>query len=171
MKQTNLLSFFKNTLPLFLLLNLVIIWSCETTNSKPSELTDWIPQNSSWVIQINDINTVKGELVNNEVFKEIKSLNKGLTKNINSLLSDTPNLKSLLCVTKVGKNPGALTHIYKAPIDSSLINGPSIEYSKVQINVEKRKSNTFYSTNISGFTLRSTSQLLIENFLWNLSQC
>ena len=102
-------------------------------------------------------------MTNNEVFKEIKLLNKRLTADISNLLSGAPDVESLLCVTKVGKNPGALTHIYKAPLDSTLMNGPSIEYSKVQINIEKRETNVLYSTNIEGYTLRSSSQLLIEN--------
>lgn len=164
MNHTNLFHFFKKGLPLFSLLSLALsIWSCDTISSKPSELIDWIPQNSSWVIQINDANTLTSELTNNEVFKEIKLLNKGLTADISNLLSGTPDIESLLCVTKVGKNPGALTHIYKAPLDSVLMNGPSIEYSKVQINIEKRDTNVLYSTNIEGYTLRSSSQLLIEN--------
>jgi len=164
MNHTNLFHFFKKGLPLFSLLSLALsFWSCDPINSKPSELIDWIPQNSSWVIQINDANTLTSELTNNEVFKEIKLLNKGLTADISSLLSGTPDIESLLCVTKVGKNPGALTHIYKAPLDSTLMNGPSIEYSKMQINIEKRAAKVLYSTNISGYTLRSTSQLLIEN--------
>ena len=164
MNHTNLFHFFKKGLPLFSLLSLALcLWSCDPISSKPSELIDWIPQNSSWVIQINDGNTLTSELTNNEVFKEIKLLNKGLTADISGLLSGTPDVESLLCVTKVGKNPGALTHIYKASLDSSLMNGPSIEYSKVQINIEKRATKVLYSTNISGYTLRSTSQLLIEN--------
>jgi hypothetical protein len=164
MNHTNLFNFFKKGLPLFSLLSLaLILWNCNPISSKPSELIDWIPQNSSWVIQINDTNTLTSELTNNEVFKEIKLLNKRLTADINNLLSGAPDVESLLCVTKVGKNPGALTHIYKAPLDSTLMNGPSIEYSKVQINIEKRETNVLYSTNIEGYTLRSSSQLLIEN--------
>ena len=164
MNHTNLFHFFKKGLPLFSLLSLaLILWNCNPISSKPSELIDWIPQNSSWVIQINDANTLTSELTNNEVFKEIKLLNKRLTADISNLLSGAPDVESLLCVTKVGKNPGALTHIYKAPLDSTLMNGPSIEYSKVQINIEKRETNVLYSTNIEGYTLRSSSQLLIEN--------
>jgi hypothetical protein len=171
MNHTNLFHFFKKGLPLFSLLSLALsLWSCDPISSKPSELIDWIPQNSSWVIQINDGNTLTSELTNNEVFKEIKLLNKGLTADISGLLSGTPDIESLLCVTKVGKNPGALTHIYKAPLDSTLMNGPSIEYSKVQINIEKRATKVLYSTNISGYTLRSTSQLLIENCIRTTQQ-
>ena len=78
MNHTNLFHFFKKGLPLFSLLSLALyLWSCDPVSSKPSELIDWIPQNSSWVIQINDGNTLTSELTNNEVFKEIKLLNKG----------------------------------------------------------------------------------------------
>ena len=97
------------------------------------------------------------------MFKEIKSLNPNLTSDISRLLLDTPDVKSLLCITTVGKNPSALTHIYKAPIDSTRIMGTSIDYSKFKINIEKKDKNILYSTHIEGYTLRSTSQLLIEN--------
>ena len=51
-------------------------------------------------------------------------MNPEVTSNLAELLSKTPDTKSLLCVTKIGKNPGALTHIYKSQLDSTLINGP-----------------------------------------------
>ena len=164
MNYPKFIRYTKKHIPFVSLLILILgIWSCKTSLSKPSELTDWIPQNSSWVIQINDVNSVANELTNNEVFKELKNLNPEVTSNLAELLSKTPDTKSLLCVTKIGKNSGALTHIYKSQLDSTLINGPSIDYSKVKINIEKRVSGTLYSAYISGFTLRSTSQLLIEN--------
>ena len=164
MIRLTLLQLFKTTYRLgFLAVLLIGLWSCQTNSSKLSRLTDWIPQNSSWVIQINDINTLTNELTNNEVFKEIKSLNPNLTSDISRLLLDTPDVKSLLCITTVGKNPSALTHIYKAPIDSTRIMGTFIDYSKFKINIEKKDKNILYSTHIEGYTLRSTSQLLIEN--------
>ncbi len=122
------------------------------------------------MIQINDINTLTSELANNEVFREIKSLNPSLTSEFSRLVRDTPDVKSLLCITTVGKNPSALTHIYKAPIDSTRTKGSSIEYSKLKINIEKSENNILYSANIEGFTLRSTSQLLIENCIRKFQQ-
>ena len=53
----------------FLAVLLIGLWSCQTNSVKLNRLIDWIPQNSSWVIQINDINTLTSELTNNEVFK------------------------------------------------------------------------------------------------------
>ena len=154
----------------FLAVLLIGLWSCQTNSVKLNRLTDWIPQNSSWVIQINDINTLTSELTNNEVFKEIKSLNPNVTSDISRLLQETPDVKSLLCITTVGKNPSALTHIYKAPIDSTRIMGTSIDYSNFKINIEKREKNILYTTNIEGYTLRSTSQLLIENCIRKFQQ-
>ena len=157
-------------LPGFLAVLFVSLWSCQPISNKNSQLSDWIPQNSSWVIQINDINTLTSELANNEVFREIKSLNPSLTSEFSRLVRDTPDVKSLLCVTTVGKNPSALIHIYKAPIDSTRTKGSSIEYSKLKINIEKSEKNILYSANIEGFTLRSTSQLLIENCIRKFQQ-
>ncbi len=71
MNRTDLFHFFKKGLPLFSLLSLTLsFWSCNPISSKPSELIDWIPQNSSWVIQINDLNTLTSELTNNVVLKK-----------------------------------------------------------------------------------------------------
>lgn len=171
MNYTNSLRLTKTTSFLFSLLILtLLVIGCETSLSKESKLIDWIPQNSSWVVQVNDLNSVKNELNNNEIFKQIKSLNPKVTSDISELLSETPNVTSLLCVTKVGKDPGALTHIYKSSIDSTLIAGPGIEYSKMRINIEKRENTILYSTFISGYTLRSTSQLLIENCIRKYQQ-
>ena len=133
-----LLQSLKNVfLPGFLAVLFVSLWGCQPISNKNSQLSDWIPQNSSWVIQINNINTLTSELANNEVFREIKSLNPSLTFEFSRLVRDTPDVKSLLCITTVGKNPSALIHIYKAPIDSTRTNGSSIEYSKLKINIEK----------------------------------
>tara|TARA_B100000767_G_scaffold274345_1_gene307028 strand:- start:2817 stop:5309 length:2493 start_codon:yes stop_codon:yes gene_type:complete len=171
MTQLTLLQLLKKTYRLgSLAVLLIFLWSCQTNNSKFSRLNDWIPQNSSWVIQINDINTLISELTNNEVFREIKSLNPNLTSDISRLLQETPDVKSLICITTVGKNPSVLTHIYKAPIDSTQITGTSIDYSKFKINIEKSEKNILYSTNIQGYTLRSTSQLLIENYIRKFQQ-
>ena len=171
MNYTNSLRLTKTTSFLFSLLILtLLVIGCETSLSKESKLIDWIPQNSSWVVLVNDLNSVKNELNNNEIFKQIKSLNPKVTSDISELLSETPNVTSLLCVTKVGKDPGALTHIYKSSIDSTLIAGPGIEYSKMRINIEKRENTILYSTFISGYTLRSTSQLLIENCIRKYQQ-
>ncbi len=163
---------FFNFRKLFFALLLVFLLNigCEKNASNQNNLIDWIPQNSSWVFQINDINTVNNALINNEVFKEFKSFNTSLTEDIERLISGTPNTTSLLTISLVGKNPMELTHIYKAPLDSTIMEFPKIMYSGIHLFIETHEEKSLYSTNIEGFTIRSTSQLLVENCIRSFQQ-
>lgn len=143
---------------------------CKKNSPNQIKLIDWIPQDSSWVFQINDINTINNAFINNKIFKEFKFFNPSLTKNIKKLISETPNTTSLLTISTVGKNSMELTHIYEAPLDSALLKFPKIKYSGINMIIETKHKESLYSTNIGGFTIRSTSQLLVENCIRNFQK-
>ena len=145
------------------------ILACEQSSTSNSTLVDWVPQNTQFVLQLNDINETENALKNNPVLKHLAKTAPVLTKKMAALQRKeiTPQLISL---TKYGKEEKALSVVYKAVIDSSYLTLPQVTYSGETIYVQKNDSGSIFTAFIDGFTLHSDTKIVLENCIRNYKQ-
>ena len=145
------------------------IAACEQSSTSNSTLVDWVPQNTQFVLQLNDINETENALKNNPVLKHLAKTAPVLTKKMAALQRKeiTPQLISL---TKYGKEEKALSVVYKAVIDSSYLTLSQVTYSGENIYVQKNDSGSIFTAFIDGFTLHSDTKIVLENCIRNYKQ-
>lgn len=140
--------------------------SCQPPKTTTSDLLQWVPQNTTSVIQINDINEWENVRTNHPLGKKIPSLAPSIKASLNSF--PTPNNDPfLLCLTPIGKNKKALTMVYKSSIDSSYLSREEIDYSGQKVFVTKNNDHTLFTTFLNGYTLHCDTKIILENCIRN----
>lgn len=153
-------------LKLSLILLVLTIAACNSPQKKEEDLLQWVPQNTSFVLQINDLNDVKNRLVNHPLVKSAPLGNKKLSESI-AQVAAKKEVAQLLCITPIGKEKKAVTAIYKSPIDSSYLSLPKTVYSGQAIFSQTSDKGNTYTTFIEGYTLHSDSKIVMENCIRN----
>lgn len=152
----------------FLLLILVLT-GCKTQRQNTNKLVDWIPQNTTAVLQVNDYNALKNALTNNGFLKEIPSQLPELSEKIKSI-STTEITPQLISLSNYGKEEKAVSVVYKAALDSSYLAHQKVEYSGENIYVQKKSNGQIYTAFIDGFTLHTDTKIVLENCIRNYQQ-
>ena len=150
-------------------LALLAIVACEKTKQNTTTLVDWVPQNTAFVLQLNNSNELEGALKNNPVLK--------------SLLQDSPLLSDeimqydnvgkgtkMISITPYGKEEKAFSVVYKSTLDSSYLDLPTLEYSGQKIFMRKKEKETTYTAFVDGFALHADSKIILENCIRNYQQ-
>lgn len=154
---------------LLALLTLFIFSDCEPTLNNTSNLVDWIPQNTTVVIQINDLQTLENGLINNPILKSLPA-NLPLSKDQLFGLNQKEVTPQLISLTPYGKSENALSVVYQAALDSSYLSLPTVDYSGQKIYLDKRQQKTIYTAFVDGYTLHSNTQIVLENCIRNFEQ-
>lgn len=154
---------------LFFFSTLLFVFACQSPKQDPAQLVDWVPQNTTVVIQVNDFNGMENALLNNAVAKNIPPTFPLFVEKIKTIPSKNKE-PQLLCVSDYGKKAKALSVVYKAAIDSSYLNHQHFEYSGERIYVEKKGSTTLYTAFIDGYTLHADTKIVLENSIRNYQQ-
>ena len=146
-----------------------LFYACETTQQKNSNLVDWIPQNTSLTIQLNNPNEVSNALKNNPVLKHLPESLPELSKKMIAFDKQATSPK-IFNLTPYGKNEKALSIVYKAPLDSTYLSYPKEEYSGEAIYLTQENEITLYTAFIDGFTLHADTKIVLENCIRNYQQ-
>ncbi len=153
-----------------------LFFSCESNTNKLKGINDFIPENASVVLKINDFETLKSDINNNSFLSKLKGSQpylffkqKEVFKHLN------PSSPSLVCITETD-NKSSFTFITK--LTKGLFNIDSIpnksfeklsikkkSYQKVIIN----KQDYFTFTEDSVFVV-SSSQNVIEQLIGGKSE-
>ena len=152
---------YKNISPLLIFL---IIAGCSIPKSKDIELLEAVPQNSSFVIQVNDTMA----LGSSPLLLKIFDLNPDLKRTLKNITPKKPSLPFVYCITPIGKNENAVGFIAKSNTVDTLINyRTEIKYSDQIIGTINEKGQTFYMAQLGKLKMISESQLIIENGIRN----
>ena len=162
---------FKQLLPSLFNISFFIslLTSCETRQQNETKLVDWIPQNTSIAIQLNNPNEVENALKNNPILKQLPASLPKLSKKLVAFENTTATPK-IFSITPYGKNEKALSIVYKAPLDSTYLSYPKEEYSGEAIYLLKENDKTLYTSFIDGFTLHADTKIVLENCIRNYQQ-
>ena len=105
---------------------ILLCLACTPKGQKEVNLIELVPQNTSWVAQVNDSLSLKNATVLSKIF----SLNGDLKKTIQNLNSQASSSPQLFFITPEGKNKNVLGLITKKSTEDSLLVFQNIiEYS------------------------------------------
>lgn len=146
--------------------------SCSTSTPVSNSLVDYIPKDAQVVIKINDLESTKNKLRDNNFVKNNTSLSLfSYFKNLSILDENSAKTSSLLCFSPIGKNDFEYTYISRfdpAIIKSDSLNTKSIEtinYAEKIIHKVTTDQHSFFATQQDSILIASSSQLLIENII------
>jgi len=139
--------------------------SCEEAKQNTTTLVDWVPQNTAFVLQLNNSNEVEGALKNNGIFQSLMKDSPLLSDKILDMAAANEGPK-MISITPFGKEEKAVSVVYKSALDSSYLALPSMDYSGQKIFIDK----TTYTSFVDGFALHSDSKIILENCIRNYQQ-
>jgi Protein of unknown function (DUF3352) len=164
----------------FILSIFLTIYSCINTKKNTTKLTQLIPENSSVVIKINDLETFKSDLKNNDFINRLPSsvIQKKVSKHLENLYTNNPifvcfeNKADYTIVTKnhdslfkIGKDS---LQIYSKIIDSIYIGSTSqaiIDNLKPNENLVFESLSKTTNSNSSFSIFATNKSLNFENFI------
>lgn len=153
-----------------LLLLTLLFWRCENPKSSPDSLLEWVPQNTSIVIEVNNFNEIENALKNNVALKAIPKTAEDLAKEFGLFRKNEQDSPSLYFLTRLGKDELATSVVYHADFDSIYNTYETIEYNGEKIYRQTLGKNTIYSCFIKESLLQSNSQIVLENCVRNYGQ-
>jgi hypothetical protein len=149
------------------LLPLIFLWlvvSCSPQNQEEINLIELVPQNTSFVAQINDSISLKSSTVLTKIF----SLDDELKKTVRNIMPNNASRPQMFFITPEGKNQNVVGLIFKStPLDTLTTYNKSINYSGQTIGVFNKGGQEFYAARMGGLKMLSESQLVIENGIRN----
>lgn len=158
---------------LFLIAIVFLFIACEQDqNTTTSALTKYIPRKASVIVKTDNLKGLLSALKNNDIIEAFKK-----TRYQGFLSTSLPLLKSintkdevLVCYTKIGGDIydiSILTKINETLFtpDSTKVTQTKLSGSTPAITKIEASETTFYTLEIEGVFIASTSQLLLENTL------
>ena len=94
-----------------LLLVALLIYSCNSSDNKSVSLYNFLPDDSSVVISINDLNNTKEILNKNKLLPAVLSSTKEITTQLDLLSHNKSDRSGLLSLSAYGKDEIAFTYI------------------------------------------------------------
>ncbi len=151
----------------FLLFAVLSFYACESQKATAFLLMDWVPQNTVWVGQVNDLENLESNLLNNPLGNQLSPVFEQVQKDLLRTIPKNPDNRDLVFLTRYGKAQIATSYVDQHPFDSLYLALPSKEYSGKTIYVEESQQNTVYTSFVEGYRLRSTTQMILENCIRN----
>lgn len=138
----------------FILLVVALLFSCNNSNKSTTKLLHLIPENSTLILKINNLETFKNDLKNNDFINKLTSSNllKDISKQFENLYYLNTNNPVLVCFVD-----NADTLYY------SIIT----KYHDSLFSISETDSLKIYSKIIDGIYMGSTSQTVIDNLKVN----
>ena len=148
-------------------ISLWLFFACISKNQKEISLIELVPQNASFVAQINDSVSLKSSMELSKIF----SLNSDLKKTVQNIIPKSSSPPWVIFFTPVGKNDNVVSLIVKSDPKDSLLNyEKTFVYSNKTIGVLNQGEQTIYTTDLDQLKMWSQSQLVIENSIRNFEQ-
>ncbi|MCF8715896.1 ribonuclease HII [Joostella atrarenae] len=159
-----------------LIISSFLLLSCkQKTAITPDDLIAYTPRNATAVIKINDYQSFRSELINNDFIKLLKKSSpyQNSTTLLKTLKYLNPKSPSILAFNEVGKDAFDYTFISKNHndlfnIDSTISRDiKTISYEGANIKVLTIADKKLFSTSLGDHFVGSSSRLIIENLIRN----
>ncbi|MCH2195121.1 hypothetical protein [Kordia sp.] len=155
---------------LILLLTILSI-GCTTETPKEYSLLAYVPQNAAAIIQIQNFESFRSELKNNQLLKSFRKpfFKKDFNAFVDYLQYIKPNSKALLCFNELGKKNFEYTFITKIHPDLIVLDSlaksstEKIDYEGNSITKTTLNDRVNYTFIADSIFINSSSELLIEN--------
>lgn len=150
-----------------IIINILIfltITGCSQQRLKDIDLLEAVPQNTSFVIQVND--TL--DLANSSLLMKIFALHPSLKKTIKNITPKNPSLPFVYSITTIGKDQKTVSFVTKSiPADTLIKYETEINYSGQTIGSISKGTQNLYIAQFGNLKMIAESKLLIENGIRN----
>ena len=170
-------NFAVNHLPMnprfFIGLLFLLVAGCSQRQKKTTSLLDFIPQNASVIVKINNMNVLKSDLNNNEFLSSVESfgVSQSFLKDLAYLDNITTETESLLAFSELGVDNFEYTFVSN---DSTIVfkvdsiqksRKESISFEGQKIDVFEMDGRVIYSLSLDNKLILSSSQDVLENLI------
>ena len=149
---------------LFLLASL-LIFSCNSSDNVSISLYNFLPNESSVIININDLNNTKEILNKNKILPIVLSSTKEISTQLNLLSNKNSEKEGILSLSNYGKDQVAFTYIRKSNSLDSIQKVDKLrnKYQKSEIFFQEDNGNEIYKVIIGEYLVSSNKDLILEN--------
>ena len=151
---------------LFLLASL-LIYSCNNSDNEFISLYSFLPEDSSVIVNINNLNNTKEILDNNELLPNVLSSTQEISAQLNLLSKKKSDKNGILSLSSFGKDEIAFTYIRKSNSFDSIQEDDILKntYLKSEIFLEETDGNEVHKVIIDEFIISSNKDIILENII------
>ena len=145
----------------------LFIYSCNNSNNESISLYNFLPNESSVIININDLKNTKEILNKNKLLPNLLSSTKEISTLLNLLSSKNSRREGILSLSDYGKDEVAFTYIRKSNSFDSIQAGDKLKniYQKNEIFLEESNGNEIYKVIIGEYIVSSNKDIILENII------
>ena len=151
---------------LFLLASL-LIYSCNNSDNEFISLYSFLPEDSSVIVNINNLNNTKEILDKNELLPNVLSSTQEISAQLNLLSKKKSDKNGILSLSSFGKDEIAFTYIRKSNSFDSIQENDLLKntYLKSEIFLEETDGNEVHKVIIDEFIISSNKDIILENII------
>ena len=151
---------------LFLLASL-LVYSCNNSDNEFISLYSFLPEDSSVIVNINNLNNTKEILDNNELLPNVLSSTQEISAQLNLLSKKKSDKNGILSLSSFGKDEIAFTYIRKSNSFDSIQENDLLKntYLKSEIFLEETDGNEVHKVIIDEFIISSNKDIILENII------
>ena len=145
----------------------LLIFSCNSSDNESISLYNFLPNESSVIININDLNNTKEILNKNKILPIVFSSTTEISTQLN-LLSNKNSVKNgILSLSSFGKDEIAFTYIRKSNSYDSIQEDDILKntYLKSEIFIEETDGNEVHKVIIDKYIISSNKDIILENII------
>ena len=151
---------------LFLLASL-LVYSCNNSDNEFISLYSFLPEDSSVIVNINNLNNTKEILDNNELLRSVLSSTHEISAQLNLLSKKKSDKNGILSLSSFGKDEIAFTYIRKSNSFDSIQEDDILKntYLKSEIFLEETDGNEVHKVIIDEYIISSNKDIILENII------
>jgi len=151
---------------LFLLTSL-LIYSCTGSEKEAISLFNFLPTDSTVIININDLNNTKEILNNNKLLPIVSPLSKIISNQLSLLSNNNSEREGLFSLSTYGKNEIAFTYIRKSNSFDTILEGDTLKnkYQKSEIFLDEVNGIEINKVIIDQYIVSSNKDIILENII------
>ena len=149
------------------LLSSLLVYSCNNSDDEFISLYSLLPEDSSVVVNINDLDDTKEILYNNELLPSVLSSTQEISAQLNLLSKKNSDKKGILSLSNFGKDEIAFTYIRKSNSSDSIQEDDILKntYQKSKIYLEETDGNDVHKVIIDEYIVSSNKDIILENII------
>ena len=149
------------------LLALLLVYSCNNSDNEFISLYSFLPEDSSVIVNINNLNNTKEILDNNELLPSVLSSTHEISAQLNLLSKKKSDKNGILSLSSFGKDEIAFTYIRKSNSFDSIQENDLLKntYLKSEIFLEETDGNEVHKVIIDEYIISSNKDIILENII------
>ena len=150
-----------------LLLASLLVYSCNNSDNEFISLYSFLPEDSSVIVNINNLNNTKEILDNNELLPSVLSSTHEISAQLNLLSKKKSDKNGILSLSSFGKDEIAFTYIRKSNSFDSIQENDLLKntYLKSEIFLEETDGNEVHKVIIDEYIISSNKDIILENII------